>query len=363
MRLMTLEQLQATANAYINQATKLSHAGFTATKEDITGLVNKIFAEVFLDGDFSEDLGFMDGFKVEVGNTIEEYYAGFVSPEDYDESGAGDDAPARPDWAVPFYSDRLGRKKFKTTKDYGTIEKAFSDAAEYGKLVMSIVKRLYDSLTLYLNQCKRELIGAVCAKHESVESDAAYNPSTKYKKGDRFQNGVVIKDYDAGKALDTAVATGYAVKLDLVTKIAKPTDSATGEAFIESVKVFAEKFKKPQQGYSYNGNIAGKGPKYVLILKDGILPDLEVQTMAGAFQKDMLAFPVEVRTVKDFGSKAGENAFAILTDERSMKLHNAYRAVRTRENADGDFINYVLHDDEIAYWSPNVMTHVWVEQA
>ena len=44
-----------------------------------------------------------------------------------------------------------------------------------------------------------------------------------------------------------------------------------------------------------------------------------------------------------------------------MKLHNAYRAVRTRENADGDFINYVLHDDEIAYWSPNVMTHVWLE--
>ena len=195
---MTLEQLQATANAYINQATKLSHAGFTATKEDITGLVNKIFAEVFLDGDFSEDLGFMDGFKVEVGNTIEEYYAGFVSPEDYDESGSGDDAPARPDWAVPFYSERLGRKKFKTTRDYGTIQKAFSDAAEYEKLVMSIVKRLYDSLTLYLNQCKRELIGAVCAKHESVESDAAYNSSTKYKQGDRFANGVVVKDYDAG---------------------------------------------------------------------------------------------------------------------------------------------------------------------
>ena len=363
MRLMTLEQLQATAKSYINQATKLSHAAFTATKEDLTGLVDKIFAEVFLDGDFSEDLGFMDGFKVEYGNTIEEYYAGFVAPEDYDDAGAGNDTPARPDFAVPFYSDRLGRKKFKTTKDYGTIQKAFTNSAEYEKIVMSIVKRLYDSLTLYLNQCKRELIGAVCAKHESVANDAAYSATKKYVKGEHFANGVCVKDYDAGKSLETAVATGYAVQLDLVTAIAKPTDSASGEAFIESVKVFAEKFRKPRQGFSYNGNIAGKGPKYVLILKEGILPDLEVQTMAGAFQKDMLAFPVEVRTVKDFGSNANEKAFALLIDERSMKLHNAYRAVRTHENADGDFINYVLHDDEIAYWSPNVMTHVWVEQA
>lgn len=362
MRLMTLEQLQATAKAYINQEAKLSHGTFAVTTEDISGLVSKIFAEVFLDGDFSEGLDFMDGFKVEVGNTIEEYYTGFVAPEDYDENGGENDSPARPDFAVPFYSDRLGRKKFKTTRDYGTIQKAFNSTAEYEKLVMSIVKRLYDSLTLYLNQCKRELIGAVCGKHEGVASDAAYSPTKVYKKGDRFQNGVVIKDYDAGKALEAAVATGYAVKLDLVTTIAKPSDSTTGEAFIESVKTIAEKFKTPRQGYSYNGNIAGKGPKYVLILKEGIMPDLEVQTIAGAFQKDMLAFPVEVITVKDFGSNANDKAFALLIDSRSMKLHNAYRATRTHENADGDFINYFLHDDEIAYWSPNVMTHVWVEQ-
>lgn len=360
MKLVSLDVLQSAVKTYIDSA-KIANTAFTATTEELTGLINKIFREVFLDGDYSEDLGFMDGFQVTVGNTIEEYFANFVSPEDYDATGANALAPARPSWQKATYSSRLGRKKFKTTKDYGTIQKAFNSIEAYESLVMAIVKRLYDSVTLYLNDCKRQLIGTVCTKLEGVASDTAFAKGKAYKAGDRVANGVILEDMttaqNAYASLADAQKAGKAVALDLVTSIAVPADTETGEAFIKSVKTYAEKFQKPNQGYSYNGNIAGRAPSYVLILKDGIMPSLEVDTLAGAFHDDKLAFPVEVKHVKDFGDNA--DCFALLIDSRAMKLHNAYRAVREQENGDGDFVNYVLHDEEIAFYSPNCMMHAW----
>lgn len=364
MKLVSLDVLQSAVKAYID-ASKIANPTFTATKEELTGLINKIFREVFLDGDYTEDLGFMDGFEVTVGNTIEEYFANFVAPEAYDEEGAGAMSPARPTWQKPTYSTRLGRKKFKTTKDYGTIQKAFNDVAGYEKLVMSIVKRLYDSVTLYLNDCKRQLIGNVCNKLESVGSDTAFAKGKAYSAGDRVANGVILENMTTAQntyaSLADAQKAGKAVALDLVTSIAVPADTETGEAFIKSVKTYAERFQKPAQGYSYNGNIAGRAPSYVLILKDGIMPSLEVDTLAGAFHDDKLAFPVEVKTVKDFGDNA--DCFALLIDSRAMMLHNAYRAVREQENGDGDFVNYFLHDEEIAFYSPNCMMHAWKKNA
>ena len=359
MKLVSLPQLNAIVKAYLDQD-KIANPVFSASKESLTGLVNKIFAEVFLDGDYEEGLGFMDGFKVEVGNTIEEWFINFVSPEDYDETGATDRAPARPNYQKATYSERLGRKKFKTTVDMGTIQKAFSDRESYDRLIMSITKRLYDSLTLYLNDCKRHLIGTVCAKLESVATDTAFAKSKAYKAGDRVQGGVILEDMTTSQntynTLTDAVKAGKAVALDLVTSIAVPANAETGEAFIKSVKTYAEKFSKPAQGYSYNGNIAGKAPKYILLIKDGVMPSVEVDTIAGAFHAEELAFPAEVHRVKDFGDS---DCFALLIDERAMKLHNAYRAVRESPNGDGDFMNYILHDDEIAYFSPNCMMHAW----
>ena len=359
MKLVSYDKLNEIVKVYLDQD-KIANPTFVASEESITGLINKIFAEVFLDGDYNEDLGFMDGFQVEAGNTIEEYFLNFVSPENYDPEGANALAPARPSFQPATYSERLGRKKFKTTKDYGSIQKAFASRDDYDRLIMTIAKRLYDSLTLYLNDCKRHLIGLVCDRLESVASDTAFAKSKAYEVGARVANGVIIEKMTAAENtyenLDAAIAAGKATKLDLVTTLAAPNDAETGEAFIKSVKTYAEKFKKPQQGYSYNGNIAGKAPSFVLLIKDGVLPSLEVDTIAGAFHSEQLAFPAEVKQVKDFGDS---DCYALLIDSRAMKLHSAYRAVRQSENGDGDFVNYVLHDEEIAFFSPNCMMHAW----
>ena len=362
MKLVSLPQLNAIFKAYLDQD-KIANPVFSASKESLTGLVNKIFAEVFLDGDYEEGLGFMDGFKVEVGNTIEEWFINFVSPEDYDDTGATDRAPARPNYQKATYSERLGRKKFKTTVDMGTIQKAFSDRESYDRLIMSITKRLYDSLTLYLNDCKRHLIGTVCAKLESVATDTAFAKGTAYKAGDRVQGGVILEDMTTSQntynTLTDAVKAGKAVALDLVTSIAVPANAETGEAFIKSVKDYVAKFMKPRSGYSLNGNIAGKGT-YKLYVKEGILPSIEVDTMAGAFNQDKLAFGVPVVEVTDFGDNA--NVFAMLVDTRGIRVSNVEKIATSQMNGEGAFVNYYIHERPLAHWSPNVKTHVWNAQ-
>ncbi len=360
MNLISIDVLNELVKTYVDE-TKIGQPTFTATKEELTGLVNKIFATVMLDGDYSEGLDDLSGFDAAYGNTIEEYFQNFVSPEDYDESGAKVNAPARPSWQKTSYSTRLGRKVLKTTLDYGKYQTAFHDEATYAECVSKITKRLYDSLEIYLNTMRRDLLGKVADRLIGQKSETAFSASSAYTAGTHVAEGVVIADIAASEFSDwsAAVKGGKAVTLDLSTTLAKPTDVETGEAFIKSVKTYVEKFSKPQQGYSYNGNIAGKGPKYKLYINEEIMPSIEVDTLAGAFHDDKLAFGVEVVKVKNFGDS---KAYALLADPRGIKLDNAYRAAREQPNADGDFVNYVLHDDEIAFFSPNVMMHAWIAE-
>lgn len=357
MKMISLDALHAIVKSYVDE-NMIANTTFTATKEDLTGLLNKIAKEVTIDGDYSEGLDFMSGYDITLGNTIEEYFANFIAPEDYDETGADCKAPSRLTWQKPTYSSRLGRKKFKTTRDFGTIQKAFKDASDYEQLVSFITKRLYDSLEIYLNDVRRQALGFAANKALSVANDTIYNQGSAYVAGDRVKNGVIIDSITSPEAMswDTALYQGKAVALDLSTELAIPTDVETGEAFIKSVKTYAKAFKKPHQGYSYNGNIAGAAPSYTLFVKEGILPSIEVDTLAGAFNKDMLEFGVRVVEVKNLGDS---EAYALLIDDRGIKVHNNYRAVRDDPNGEGDFVNYVLHDEETIFYSPNVMTHAW----
>lgn len=361
MNLIKIDDLKAIVKNVVDSA-MIGGTDFTATFEDITGLANKIVGQVFLDGDYSEGLDDLSGFSAEFANTIEEYFENFVSPTDYDETGANALAPSRPTWQKPSYSSRCGRKVLKTTKDLGSIQKAFHSPEAYEACVNTITKRLFDSLELYLNEQRRGLLGFAADKLISVEKDTAFATSTAYVAGARVKGGVIVKDLAKASntyaSLSAAATAGYAVELDLSTTLAKPTDEATGEAFIESVKKYVEKFGKPQQGYSYNGNIAGKAPTYKLYIVEGIMPDIEVKTLAGAINEKRLGFGVEVVPVKNLGSSS---AYALLIDPRGVRLHNAYRAVREQPNGEGDFINYYIHDDEIMFFSPNVMGHAWHE--
>ena len=131
-----------------------------------------------------------------------------------------------------------------------------------------------------------------------------------------------------------------------------------GTDFIEQLKKDVEIGRDLSEGHSLNGNTLGAVEDLVLIVKQGVIPSLEVQTWAGAFQRQDVALPDEVITVKDFGS-ADADYYAVLMDSRAMRLHNTYRATRENFNGAGDFLNLYEHTEDTAWISRNCFIKVY----
>ena len=173
---------------------------------------------------------------------------------------------------------------------------------------------------------------------------------------------VAVKPIASGSGLTgtTAIAGGYLIPLALVTEIAKPSDDTTGEAFIEQVLKDVEVASDFSEGHSLNGNTLGGNQEagLVLVMKQGIMPTLKVQTLAGAFHREDLAIPAEIVVIPDFGD-ADDDIYAILVDRRIMRLHNTYRAVRENSNGQGDFLNMYYHTENTVHVSRNCFVKVY----
>ena len=109
-----------------------------------------------------------------------------------------------------------------------------------------------------------------------------------------------------------------------------------------------------------NGNTLGGNPEagLVLVMRQGIMPKLKVQTLAGAFNKEELAMPAEIIVIPDFGD-ADADFYAVLVDRRIMRLHNTYRAVRENLNGQGDFLNMFYHTENTVHVSRNCFVRVY----
>ena len=137
-----------------------------------------------------------------------------------------------------------------------------------------------------------------------------------------------------GNAGEKAIDAGHTDVLSPVV------DATSGENFLKQIKSDIEAAQFPSQT-CLSGELIGGAPELVLYVKKGVIPALEVTTYAGAFNRGDLAVPARIEIVDDFGDK--ESLIAVLADSRAIKLHNGYNAVRSKENATGDFISFVRH--------------------
>ena len=366
MALISTEQLKAIIKSYLDEGDITITSDEYAALDKIstvTGLINKIAATFTIEGDYTEEgLAALEGPEITTGDALEEYFRDFVEPTEFDETGANAMSPSYPHNAPVSYSVEQKKQTFKTTESMSGYAQSFKNATEVATYVSGITRRLYDSETLWRNGLKKQLLGIV-AKENTLNPTKTYAAASAsmLKVGEKVKDDagapyIVRKGIANNTTLANAVAAGQLVKLDLATAMAVPTDASTGEAFIKSVKNYVSKFMKPRSGYSLNGNIAGKG-KYMLYIKEGILPSIEVDTMAGAFNQDKLAFGVPVVEVTDFGDNA--NVFAMLVDTRGIRVSNVEKIATSQMNGEGAFVNYYIHERPLAHWSPNVKCHVW----
>ena len=309
MAKMTINGLVALAKSYVAAA---KQAGtWNATTDNLYTAVDKIGKMIMLDGQFIDKLPELDGDELPLGKTIEEYFIDLTLPEAYTNittEGAKNEVPALPSVEECAYNYTLGREKIKTTVPYDNVERAALNQNDAANMIAKILERLGNSYEMFKFQAKKQLLG---------------------------------------NAADKAVAA------NLVTTIAVPTDTTTGEAFIKAIKGEVEAASFAHEG-GLNGALIGAAPELVLYIKKGVMPSIEVDTMAGAFNEARLAIPARVKVVDDFGTMTNTDVFALLVDPRGIKLHRGYHAIRTATNADGDFVNYVDHSEHTGFISKNV---------
>ena len=301
MAKMTISGLQTAMASYVAAAKQAG--AWSASTNNFVGLLDKIGKQVTIDGGFYDKLPELDGDELPLGKTIEEWFIDLTLPVAYSDvttDGAQDNVPALPTVESVAYSYSLGRQKVKTTVPFDNFERAMINAQESANLGAKILERLNNSYELTKYAIKKQLIG---------------------------------------NAIDKAVTASS------VSTIAVPVDTATREAFIKQVKKDIEAAQFAHMGNCLAGAncLIGGSPELVLYMKKGIMPDLEVDTLAGAFNREDLAIPCKIKIVDDFGTMTNSSAFAVLVDPRGTKTHNGYNALRSKENADGDFINFVRH--------------------
>ena len=309
MAKMTIGGLTALAKEYVAAAKQAG--SWSATTNNMYGALDKIGKMVMLDGSFVDKLPELDGDELPLGKTIEEYFIDLTLPESWagiSAEGAKDGEPNLPSVEDCAYSYTLGREKIKTTVPYDNVERAANNVADSANMIAKILQRLNDSYQMFKFAAKKQLLG---------------------------------------NAADKAVTSG------LVSTIAVPTDTATGEAFIKLIKEDVEAASFAHEG-GLNNCLIGAAPEMMLYVKKGIMPSIEVDTLAGAFNEGRLAIPAKVKVVDDFGTMTNDDVFAILVDPRGVKLHRGYHAIRERENGDGDFINYIDHSEHTGFISKNV---------
>ena len=376
MAKLSIALLKSVVHTYV-ASNKISVDSFTATKDNSVGLLDTL-GKIYTNWqNYSDKLALFDGEDLSFGKTIEEWAQDLILPEDFDASGSGALAPHESTYRPVSFSFTLGKKTIPQTIRNNDIERAVHNIGQFEDIITGKTKALYDSETMFRYAMKRQALGVLAERcvdaMDSSEADVTLATEGASISGAHEVNEVfavtatgkiyiLVKPIASGAGLTgtTAISGGYLIELDLVKEIAIPSTDVTGEAFIEQVLKDVEVASDFSEGHSLNGNTLGGNPEagLVLVMKQGIMPSLKVQTLAGAFNKEELAMPAEVVVIPDFGD-ADADIYAVLVDRRIMRLHNTYRAVRENLNGQGDFLNMFYHTENTAHVSRNCFVRVY----
>lgn len=376
MAKLSISELKSVIATYVAEQ-EIGVESFSETRANSVGLLDTL-GKIYTNWqNYGDKLALFDGEDLSFGKNIEEWAQDLILVEDFNASGSGTLAPHDSTYRPVSFSYTLGKKTIPQTIRNNDIERAVHNIGQFEDIITGKTKALYDSETMFRYALKRQALGVLIARcddaMDSSNADVTLSDEATTISGAVSVNQLVyitattkmyvcVKPIASGSGLTgaTAIAGGYLILLDLVKEIAIPTTDVTGEAFIEQVLKDVEVASDFSEGHSLNGNTLGGNPEagLVLVMKQGIMPALKVQTLAGAFNKEELAMPAQIVVIPDFGN-ADDDFYAVLVDRRIMRLHNTYRAVRENMNGQGDFLNYFYHSENTVHVSRNCFVRVY----
>lgn len=362
---LSMDLLQSTVKTYLNSV-YTGVSSLSLTKDEISDLVTKIATSLTLVGNYNDDLPELDGIDLPSGEIVEEYFLDLIMPIDYDATGANTMAPHDPTGRPASYSYPLDPKNFPLTIRTVQQKQYFNTIGELADYISRKLAILGNSVNMWRYQQKLALLGkfakAAIDKHDNA---ATYAVSTAYSVGAAVKNsdGVVAIVQKAiantnTKTFDQAVAEGLINPVALVETVSDVVDTTTGEAFIKKVKSDVEDSGFAGSKHNLNGAVQGVAP-VKLYMRKGIKPIIDVDTMAGAFNQDKLAFPVETKIVRDFGDMENGKVLALMIDPRGCKLMTDQVTADSQLNGEGHFYTIYQYRKETPYYSPNTFIKVY----
>lgn len=310
---LTIETLKSAAGAYVD-ATKQLQTKFVPTVDDFTKTVCKIGEMKTLYLPHVDKLPELSGDNLPFGETIEEFMVNDFLPSDFVYAdGAARKNATRATFAEAVYSYPMKEQLWELGVPRNQFRRVSLGERSFGDLIASTLSTLDSSANAWNYAAKRQLLG--------------------------------------NAAVEAAKIPGC------TSVLAKPADTATGEAFIKAVKACVEVASDMNDG-NLAQHTAAAAPSLTLYIKQGVMPSIEVDTMAGAFNEAKLAIPATVKTVLDFGT-TDENVYAILVDNRAIKLHDDILTVTSDYEGRMDQDNFYRHQKQTGFISKYGYIHVF----
>ena len=315
---LTIETLKTAASKYVD-ATKQLQSNFVPTVDDFTKTVCKIGEMKTLYLPHVDKLPELSGDNLPFGETIEEFMVNDFLPSDFSyQDGAPKKNATRATFAEAVYSYPMKEQLWELGVPRNQFRRVSLGERSFGDLIASTLSTLDSSANAWNYAAKRQLLGNAALEAAKIAS--------------------------------------------LKTEIAKPTDTATGEAFIKAVKKCVEVASDMNNG-NLAQHTAAAAPSLTLYIMQGVMPSIEVDTMAGAFNEAKLAIPATVKTVLDFGTASDSGVYAILVDNRAIKLHDDILTVTSDYEGRMDQDNFYRHQKQTGFISKYGYIHVFKQPA
>ena len=319
MSTLTPAALKTAVKAYA-EASKQANPTYTPTTDEFTKLVTKIGEMKTLYLPQVDKLPELAGSNLPYGETIEEFMVNDFLPSDFDYEKISQayDKDENPKGEA----DANGRVAKKNALRITFDKAVYSYPLKEQVFEQGIPQTQFQRISLGANEFASVLSSAVATMDSSTN---AWNYATKRQ----------LLGNAALKAIDAKLTA-------TVTDPASWT-ATNGEDFIKQVLCDIED-ASDMNSNNLAGHCAAAAPSLKLYVSKKVVPTLKVKTMAGAFHKEELAIPAEIKTVLDFGDTGTNEIVAILVDDRAIKLH--------------DDINYTAADFDGRMGQENVWRHL-----
>ena len=328
MSKLTKEQLNTFAKAYVSD--QIAKGTYNPSFNNVLNLLDKVGKQITITNTYSDKLPELDGEEL-LGRTVEEYFVALptivdgpknrdLTEEDEKAYAEGALRPYLPDVGEVCYSYTLGRKIIPLTIPGNNVERAAISAENAADFITNITERLTASESVYKYTAKKELLKKLAA--------AAH---------------------DKGLVATVNVKAGE-------------TNVSESDKFIMAVKQAVEDASFAGEGNCLSGEFIGATDEsnLMLVIRKGLIPNLDITTWAGAINLDKASFPnITIKVVDDFGSDDDGSVKAMLIDKRGVRLHKTYASIKSQENAYYDSVNLFAHSEYTAFYSKYTFVRVF----